>query len=397
MHNKSKTKIQSKVSFKNVTENTEYIKLVHSGEDYFSRLKEIINKAKKDIYLQTYIFENDDTGNAIAECLKKAALRKVNVYILLDAYGSASLSDGFVQDLQQHGILLRFFSPLFSLNNFYIGRRMHHKVVVADGSMALIGGINIGNKYHGNVNTEPWLDYAVQLYCPAAEDLQKLCRDYFFKKGSSRKILPVLHSAGDARIGVLQNDWLQGKTEVCDAYTRAISNAEKEIVIVASYFLPGSKLTKALKKACTKGIKTKVILAGISDVPLVRRATEHLYTSLLSHNIKIYEWNKSVVHGKAAMVDNKWSIVGSFNLNSLSCYGSIEMNVEIQSVEFAKNLNLDFEKVISECSQITLETLRKRSGMFKNLANWVSYQIVRTSMLFLTFLPHLRFLKNYRL
>lgn len=396
MHNRSKTKIQSKARFKNVMENTEYIQLVHSGEDYFLRLKEIINKAKKDIYLQTYIFENDDTGNAIAKCLKKAAQRKVNVYVLLDAYGSAALSNSFVQDLLQYGIQLRFFSPLFSLNNFYIGRRMHHKVVVADGSMALIGGINIGDKYHGSINKEPWLDYAVQLYCPAAEDLQKLCSDYFFKKGSSRKILPVLHSAGDALIGILQNDWLQRKTEVCDAYTRAISNAEKEIVIVGSYFLPGRKLTKTLKNACKRGIKTTVILAGTSDVPMVHRASEHLYASFLSHHMKIYEWNKSVVHGKAAMIDNKWSIVGSFNLNSLSCYGSIEMNVEIQSVEFAKNLQSNFENVISECREITLETLRERSGIFKSLTNWVSYRMVRISMLLLTFLPHLRFMKNYR-
>ncbi|WJJ96461.1 phospholipase D-like domain-containing protein [Algibacter luteus] len=374
----------------------ENITLIHSGDEYFIMMKEIIENAREEIHLQTYIFENDETGNDIANCLKEAAHRNVKVYIILDAYGSSSLTDNFTKDLQQNGIFFRFFSPLFSFNNFYLGRRMHHKVVVTDGSKALIGGINIGDKYHGNMNTEPWLDYAVQLYCTAAEDLQKLCSDYFFKKGSSRKIQPVLHSADGARIGVLQNDCLQGKTEVCDAYTRAISNAEKEIVIIASYFLPGSKLTKALKKACAKGIKTKIILAGVSDVPLVRRATEHLYTSLLGHNLKIYEWNKSVVHGKAAMVDNKWSIVGSFNLNSLSCYGSIEMNVEIQSVKFAKNLQSDFKKVMNECSEITLETLRKRSGMFKNLVNWVSYQIVRTSMLFLTFLPHLRFLKNYR-
>ena len=397
MDHKKVIREHDKTAFLKAADGTKYIELVHSGEDYFLRLKEIINKAEKEIHLQTYIFENDETGNLIANCLKEAAQRKVNVYILLDAYGSVALPDSFAQDLRNHDIQLRFFSPLFSLNNFYIGRRMHHKVVVADGSMALIGGINIGDKYHGNVNTEPWLDYAVQLYCPAAEDLQKLCSDYFFKKGSSRKIKPVLHSAGDALIGVLQNDWLQGKTEVCDAYTRAISNAEKEIVIVGSYFLPGSKLTKALKKACNNGIKTNVILAGTSDVPLVRRATKHLYASLLNHNIKIYEWNKSVVHGKAAMVDNNWSIVGSFNMNSLSCYGSIEMNVEIQSSEFAEKLRSDFEKVISECNEITMETLKERSGIFINLGNWVSYQIVRTSIFFLTFLPHVRFLKNYRL
>ncbi len=375
----------------------EYIELVKSGEDYFHRLERIIEKTQKEIHLQTYIFENDSTGNRIAALLKEAAQRKVKVYVLLDAYGSAALPDSFAQDLILHGISLRFFSPLFSWNNFYLGRRMHHKVVVTDGKTALIGGINIADKYHGTPESEPWLDYAVQLDCRAAEGLQKLCSDYFFKQGSAKKIKPVLHSAGSALVGILQNDWLKSKTEVCDAYTNAILHAEKEIVIVGSYFLPGSIMAKALKKACKKGIKTTVILAGISDVPLVRRATEHLYSSFLNHHMRIYEWNKSVVHGKATVVDKKWSTVGSFNLNSLSCYGSIEMNVEIHSVEFAENLRSDFEKVISECSEITCETLRQRTGLINRLANCVSYQMVRTTMLFLTFLPHLRFLKDYRL
>ena len=388
---------RSKTALQNAVDNSKYVELVRSGEDYFLRLEMLIDRAEKEIHLQTYIFENDDTGNRIASCLKKAAQRKVKVYVLLDAYGSAALPDSFAQDLVQHGILLRFFSPLFSLNNFYIGRRMHHKIAVADEKIALIGGINIANKYHGTTGSEPWLDYAVQLNCPAAENLQKLCSDYFFKKGSSKKIPPVLHSAGRALVGILQNDWLQQKTEVCDAYTNAFIHAEKEIVIIGSYFLPGSRIAKALKKACKRGIKTTVILAGISDVPLVRRATEHLYFSFLNHHMRIFEWNKSVVHGKAAVVDNKWSTVGSFNLNSLSCYGSIEMNVEVHSVEFAENLRADFEIVISECSEITKGSLRQRAGIFNKLGNWIFYQMVRTIMLFLTFLPHLRFLKNYRL
>ena len=388
---------RSKTAFQNATDNSKYVELVHSGEDYFLRLEKLIAKAEKEIHLQTYIFENDDTGNRIVSCLKKAAQRKVKVYVLLDAYGSAALPDSFAQDLVQHGILLRFFSPLFSLNNFYIGRRMHHKIAVADKKIALIGGINIADKYHGTAAAEPWLDYAVQLNCPAAENLQKLCSDYFFKKGSSKKIPPVLHSAGSALVGILQNDWLQRKTEVCDAYTNAFIHAKEEIVIVGSYFLPGSRLAKALKKACKSGIRTTVILAGISDVPLVRRATEHLYSSFLDDHMRIYEWNKSVVHGKAAVVDNKWSTIGSFNLNSLSCYGSIEMNVEVHSGEFAENLRADFEIVISQCSEITKGSLRQRAGIFNKLGNWISYQMVRTAMLFLTFLPHLRLLQNFRL
>ncbi len=397
MDHKHAVRNQNKRVFQNVADTAKYVELVHSGEDYFLRLEKLIERAETEIHLQTYIFENDETGNRIAACLKEAAQRKVKVYVLLDAYGSSALPESFAEDLIQHGILLRFFSPLFSLNNFYIGRRMHHKIVVADEKIALIGGINIADKYHGTAASEPWLDYAVQLNCPAAENLQKLCADYFFKKANSKKIAPVLHSVGGALVGILQNDWLRRKTEVCDAYTNALIHAEKEIVIVGSYFLPGSIMAKALKKACKRGIKTTVILAGNSDVPLVRRATEYLYSSFLNHNMKIYEWNKSVVHGKAAVVDNKWSTVGSFNLNSLSCYGSIEMNVGIHSVEFAENLRADFEKVISECSEITRDTLRQRAGLINWSANWVSYQTVRTTMLFLTFLPHLRFLKDYRL
>lgn len=375
----------------------EYIELVHSGEEYFHLLEKIIQRAQKEIHLQTYIFENDATGSRVATQLKKAAQRKVKVYVLLDAYGSAHLSDSFVDDLIQHGISVRFFSPLFSWNNFYLGRRMHHKVVVGDGKSALIGGINIADKYRGTPESNPWLDYAVQLDCPAAADLEKLCRDYFFKLGSSNKIKPVLHSAGSAQLGILQNDWLKSKTEVCDAYTHAISQAEKEVVIIGSYFLPGSRIAKALKKASEKGVKIIVVLAGISDVPLVHRAATYLYASFLRNHIQVYEWNKSVLHGKASVIDNQWATIGSFNLNSLSCYGSIEMNVEIFSPVFAKALRTDFEKVISECREVTISTLKHRTSNIDELANWLSYRITRMTIFFLTFLPHLRFFKNFRL
>ncbi len=395
MIHKSTTENQKK-HFHDSNDDNGYIQLLNSGEAYFLQLKKLIEDAQKEIHLQTYIFEDDETGNDIADCLKRAAQRKVKVYVLLDAYGSAALPDSFVQDLIHHGISIRFFSPLFSLNNFYLGRRMHHKVLVVDEKMAVIGGINIANKYKGIQELEPWLDFAVQLDCPAAEDLQKLCRDYFFKKGSSKKIKPVLHSAGNALVGIIQNDWLKSKTEVCDAYTNAILRAKKEIIIIGSYFLPGKKMSKALKKASKRGVKITLILAGISDVPLVRRATEHLYATFLHDHIKIYEWNKSVLHGKAAIVDNQWSTIGSFNLNSLSCYGSIEMNVEIHSFGFAETLRLDFNRVINECKEVTKSSFEIRANILNRLADWLSYQIIRTTLLSLTFLPHLRVFKKYR-
>ncbi|MEO6346679.1 MAG: phospholipase D-like domain-containing protein, partial [Aquaticitalea sp.] len=181
--------------FQNAGGDVEYIELVHSGEDYFLRMKNIIENAQQEIHLQTYIFENDETGRSIGTCLKEAVRRKVKVYVLLDGYGSAKLPNSFTQDLIKDGISFRFFSPLISLNNFYVGRRMHHKILVADGKVALIGGINIADKYHGTPQSEPWLDYAVQLQCPAAVNLQNLCRSIFFKKRVLIKIKSVFHEA----------------------------------------------------------------------------------------------------------------------------------------------------------------------------------------------------------
>ena len=385
---------RSKTALQNAADNSKYVELVRSGEDYFIRLEKLIDKAEKEIHLQTYIFESDETGNRIASCLKKAAERNVKVYILLDAYGSSSLSDNFIKDLRQSGIFFRFFSPLFTVNNFYLGRRMHHKVIVADAKIAMIGGINIANKYHGIKNDEPWLDYAIKLDCLAAKDLQKLCCDYFFKDGSSKKIKPVLHSAGKTFVGIRQNDWLKNKTEVCDAYTNSINQAKNEIVIVSSYFLPGRRLTNALISACKRKVKVTLILAGISDVPLIRNATSYLYSLFLKQNVLIYEWNNSVVHGKAAVVDNKWSTIGSFNLNDLSCYGSIEMNVVIHSQDFAKTLLKDFENVIEKCNQITITKLNSRISTLNKLKKWLAYQIVRATLHILTFLPHIKLIEK---
>ncbi|WP_166961632.1 phospholipase D-like domain-containing protein [Yeosuana marina] len=190
---------------------------------------------------------------------------------------------------------------------------------------------------------------------------------------------------------------MKRKTEVCDAYTNAILQAKKEIVLLGSYFLPGIKMSKALKKASNRGVKIIVILAGVSDVPLVHRATEHLYSSFIAQGIEVYEWNKSVLHGKAAVVDNQWATIGSFNLNSLSCFGSIEMNVGIYSPDFAEALRKDFNNVINKCRKITKSNLKRRASILNRLVDWLSYQIIRTVMLFLTFLPHLKVLKKYRL
>lgn len=377
---------------------TKFIELVHSGEDYFSRLERIILESKIEIHIQTYIFDYDTIGKKIIAALKEAASRNVKIYILLDGFGSFSFPKHILNDLRKNGINIRLFAPLFSASSFYLGRRLHHKVVVSDSKIALIGGINIADKYCGNTTTPCWLDYAVQLNDEKiGVSLSKLCWNIYFKKRrmNRKKIASVVYDHGEVSVSVLQNDWLKRKNEILKTYIKFIGEAKNEIVIVGSYFLPGRKLITTLKKASRNNVKIKLILSGISDLPMARRASCHLYAKLLRYNIELYEWKSSILHGKATVVDNSWTTIGSFNLNNLSSFGSIEMNVGINSAEFSNNYLLHLNQIMEQCERITPESLELRNGLFSKFLNWVSYWITRIIEITITYLPHKRFRRLY--
>jgi cardiolipin synthase A/B len=374
------------------------VELVHSGEDYFSRLERMVLDAKTEIHIQTYIFDYDSTGKRIITALKEAASRNVKIQILIDGFGSLSFPTEIVNELSEIGIELRFFSPFFSANSLYIGRRLHHKIVVSDAKTTLIGGINIADKYNRTEKLDPWLDYAVEINDEnIAKPLQELCRDIYFKNRIIRrkKIASIFDKGEVNSISVLQNDWLKRKNEIFKAYTNKIINAKKEIVIVGSYFLPGKKLINSLKKASEKEVKIKLILSGISDVPLARRASIHLYSKLLRFNIELFEWKSSILHGKTAVIDSNWTTIGSFNLNNLSSFASIEMNVAIESAQFAQEYEIHLNEIIAQCDQITPETLILKYGLASKFINWISYWTSRTIEIMVTYIPHKRFRKFY--
>lgn len=370
-----------------------YLELVHSGNDYFERLRKMIEEASKEIHVQTYILEDDETGSVIVQALIDAAKRGVSVYVVADAFGSSALSKTAINTMTKHGVKFRFFSPFLSRNNFYIGRRLHHKVVVVDAVQVLVGGINIANKYRGNSNEPPWLDFAIQIEGEVAKPLQSLCRNVFFKKKKKQihGIKTIFKDEKIEQLKVLQNDWLKGKNEIQNSYLKAIKEAKKEIIIVASYFLPGRRLIRALKKASRSGVKTSIVLSGTSDVPTIRNATRYLYSSLLKNKIEIYEWTQSVVHGKVALIDEELATIGSFNLNHLSSYGSVEMNIEIKSTAFAETFGYELSKIMVASEKITEESFVLKNTLYSRFVNWLSYRLMRMALIVITYFPYKRF------
>lgn len=366
----------------------EEIQLVHSGSNYFEVLEQLINESKEIIHLQTYIFDSDKTGLRIIEALKNAAKRKVTIFVLADAFGSNSLSSTFIKELNSCGIHFRLFSPLFSSESVFFGRRLHHKIAVADKRVALVGGINIADKYYGiNVETKAWLDYAILVRGSVCEYLHKLCEQFYERKKFSttkeweRSVFQPHIGVDPMMVRFRRNDWIKGRNEIYKSYINAIADSKKSIVIVASYFLPGIRFRRLLKKAALRGVETKIILAGKSDIASVRFAESYLYEFYLRNKIQIYEWTNSVMHAKAMAVDNEWATIGSYNLNYLSHHVSIELNVDIADPHFVKSFTTHIDQIINNhCKKIILEeTIKKNtwSIRWKMRLSYMFYKVLK--------------------
>lgn len=371
----------------------EEVKLVYSGSDYFDKLILLIRSAQSSLHFQTYIFEDDATGRLIADELKISAAKGVRIYMLIDAFGSKELPGKFITELRTCGINIRLFAPFFSKNTINIGRRMHHKIVIADDQQTLIGGINISDKYRGSETQAAWLDYAILVKGDVCKKASKICF-VILKRRFPLSLKPIeknnYHQLPLVRFR--QNDRLRGKRQISKGYIQAIKNAKKSIVFVSSYFLPGRRILKTLKKAARRGVQVTIILSANSDIILFGSATSHLYVSLMKQGITIYEWQNSILHGKIAMVDEQWVTIGSFNLNYLSALSSIELNVETMDAALVIELKQHIEAIIlNGCKKIDYDVFLKENTWKKRFVNTTAYYLTRVFMKGLALFP--RFLR----
>ncbi len=367
--------------------NGHHIELLQSGEPFFAGVEKIIDEAKHFIHFQTYIIDEDETGLRIINALIRASKRGVRTYLLLDAFGTKYLSDKLINSIEDAGILFRFFSPTFITKGFQLSLRLHSKVVMVDGEVAIIGGMNIADRYRGSADKKGWLDFAVLIKGPECihilSILKKLWNKTFISKDErAHEIIstPVFYQ-DDITLKVTQNNWYRNKIEILRSYRSAFRNARKRMVIFASYFLPGRNERRLLRNASRRGVDITIVLSAESDTPMVDRATRFLYDFILRNKIKIFEYLPSNLHAKVATVDGKWSTVGSYNLNHVSDYGSIEINVEILDEKFTHHFEELLVTIIkNDCRQITTEDFNSKRTWLSRFSGWLSYQMIRMLM-----------------
>jgi cardiolipin synthase len=376
-------KIPSRHDYKN----GHSVRLLRSGEEYFDACEKVIDDAERYIHFQTYIVDDDNTGRRFVNSLIRAAQRGVRVYFLLDAYGGGSFSKELITKVEEAGILFRKFSPGIMTEGFQLSLRLHHKVLLIDGEVAVIGGMNVADRYHGTAEMKEWLDFAILIKGPECVHtlfmLKKLWnRAFISRKERSRETLhnPVYYEE-DIKVKVLQNNWYRNKIEILKSYRSALKHARSRMIIMGSYFLPGRNERKLLRNASRRGVDIKIVLSAESDAPVFARATNFLYDFILRNNIKIYEYLPSNLHAKVATVDGRWCTIGSYNMNHLSDYGSIETNAVILDSGFATQFeSLLLEIIKKDCRQVTVREYSRRKTWVSRLADWLSYQMIRFMM-----------------
>jgi cardiolipin synthase A/B len=385
----SKQKSSSKSSSAYTSHNKVHI--VRGGVDYFKTIEEMADGAKDSLHLQTYIFDEDETGKLVAAALIRAAQRKVSVYVLLDGYASQNLSEAFTDKLKHAGVHFGFFEPLLKSRYFYFGRRMHHKIVVADSRVCMVAGINVGDRYNDVREIKPWLDWAVCAEGEAAGQINEVCIKVWNGSVLRKKCIAVDHTphpfpADICLVRVRRNDWVHKKTEITKSYRELFQEANRSVTLMTSYFWPPQKLLRRMGAAARRGVKIRIILTAKADVPFAKYAERHLYSWLLRRNIEVYEYHASILHGKIAVCDDEVVTIGSYNVNNISAFASMELNLDIKNVRIAADLTDRLNGIISgESKQITNEDVSSVRNIVKRFFYYLSFRLIHIVFFLFTF------------
>ena len=371
--------------------------LLEGGVNYFSSLIGLIQAAKKEIFLEVYIFSADAQAEQIAKELADAARRGVEVRLIVDWIGSAPLP--FEKMLRDAGVHFSYY------NKAWFGKlgfsRTHRKIAVIDEAYAVVGGINICDDRltsQGQALGAPRWDLAIvatghiveKVHATFLRQWHRLADDAMHLKNvikrlleheapwSSKHYLGIRHG-NKPSIAFIARDNLHHRRDIERAYLKAIGQAQEEIWLVTPYFIPGRKLRKALIRAADRGVQVNLLI-GKNEFAIVDWAVPSLYGQFLSSGISIYEHQKDQLHSKVMVVDRRWVTLGSSNCDPLSFLVNHEANWVIRNHAIIKDIRCKIADRAQESGSLVLmENFQRRSSFLKVL-HWSIYNLIRLVM-----------------
>jgi len=365
--------------------------LLETGQAYFPALEAAILGATREIFLETYIFQDDRVGRSIAAALRAAALGGVQVRVLVDGFGSAGFVTTLMPELLEAGVEVMVFRrelKPFALRRHRL-RRLHRKLVVVDGRVAFVGGINLIDDFDTLAPGHPRHDYAVQVEGPLLASIlatmERLWRQVRWARLRRRprplgSLSAEATPTGPSRAAFVIRDNLRHRRDIEDAYLQAIHRAQRDILIANAYFLPGRRFRQALVEAARRGVQVTLLLQGRTEYLLQHYATRALYPHLLASGVRLFEYRRSFLHAKVAVVDEAWATVGSSNIDPFSLLVAREANLVVADPAFADELRGRLGLAMAEgATELRAEDWRRRSVLAR-AASWLAYTVVRIAI-----------------
>ncbi|MGO4393567.1 cardiolipin synthase ClsB [Variovorax sp. M-6] len=360
------------------------VALLENGEQFFPRVFEAIREARREVIVETFILFEDKVGEQLHAALRAAAARGVKVDLMIDGFGSPSLSPGFIGGLTSAGVQVRVFDPgrPFFGQRLNVLRRMHRKIVVIDSALAFVGGINYSADHLLDFGPKAKQDYAVELAGPIVSEIHRFVLQAIAIGGKGpgwyRRRLKAtaqdnIAPAGEAAVQFVTRDNRRHTNDIERHYLAAIRSARRRIVIANAYFFPGYRMIKEMRRAARRGVDVRLILQGEPDMPIVKVAASLLYHHLLHAGVRIYEYCERPLHGKVALADDQWSTVGSSNLDPLSLSLNLEANVIVRDRSFNQTLWERLDALMrNNCKRVQAS----------DLGEWSAWRLVRSFFVF---------------
>ncbi len=364
------TAVMESVSQSPLTKGNKVTLLVDGPATYAAMFKAIEN-ARVNINLESYIFEDDATGRKFADLLLQKQAAGVQVNLIYDSIGSSNTTAAFFQRLRDGGIQVVEFNqinPLKAHGKWGLIQRDHRKILITDGKLAIVGGVNISQVYSSGVSRKkvavkpalPWRDTDVQIEGPGVAEFQKLFLDTWVnQKGpelAGPSYFPHLEEKGTALVRAVGSTPGETNRLTFVAYVSAITFAEHSVHLTNAYFIPDDQILKAFTDAARRGVDVKLILPSTTDSRLALDAQQYNYSRLLKGGVKVYERRKALLHAKTAVIDGVWSTVGSTNMDDWSFVSNDEVNAVILSREVAVEMEEMFAKDLAASDEIRWNT-----------------------------------------
>ncbi len=367
---KSLEKVSSHITRLPLTEDNQLDEF-YSGEQTYNAMLSAINSAENFIYLCVYIFKKDKIGKQFIEALVAAKNRGVEVYVLIDGIGEFYSFRKVRRTLLKNDIqVLRFLPPKLIPLNLSINLRNHRKLLVIDGNLSFIGGMNISQEYYQyDENTKPSLkDIHFKVTGPVVDQLQNVFEtDWQFVGGKIKENTNI--SAPNSNTSIICRTITDGPGENLDHLSiillSAINSAKQTIILMTPYFLPNRELIAALQTAAFRGVNVTIILPEKNNLNYVNWATHHMLWELLENGVNVFYQPGPFSHSKLFIIDNLYSLIGSANIDPRSLRLNYEVGLEVYDAEFATKLSNYAQNILLTCKNVTLEEVDNRPLLIK--------------------------------